>query len=77
MKTKEIDKNEKKLIQIRTKLSFYKKLDGKIQKVLNAELEVDDWAGEVYHKIRVLETELDDLKVEMDLPDSRWDEDEK
>lgn len=68
--------NSKKLIQLRTKLKFYKKLDAKIQKVLNAELEVDDWAEEVYNKISRLETELNDLKTEMDLPDEEWDEDE-
>jgi hypothetical protein len=72
-----MDNNEKKLIQIRTKLEFYKKLDNKINQVLNATLELDDWSGEVFRKIRTLEDELDNLKIEMDLPDNRWDEDEK
>lgn len=71
-----MDLNRKKLIQLRTKLEFYKKLDAKIQKVLNAELQVDDWADEVYSKISTLEDELVNLKTEMDLPDKEWDEDE-
>ncbi len=72
----EISENRKKLIQLRTKLEFYKKLDKKIQKVLNAELEIEDWGDEVYREINKLETELDDFKMEMDLPDAEWDEDE-
>ena len=71
-----MDANRKKLIQLRTKLEFYKKLDKKLEQVLNAELEIEDWSSEVYSKISRLETELDDLKIEMDLPDAEWDEDE-
>ena len=71
-----MDTNRKKLIQLRTKLEFYKKLDKKLDKVLNAELEIEDWSSEVYGKISILETELDDLKMEMNLPDAEWDEDE-
>ena len=55
--------NRKKLIQLRTKLEFYKKLDKKLEQVLNAELEIEDWSSEVYGKISRLETELDDLKI--------------
>jgi len=71
-----MDANRKKLVQVRTKLEFYKKLDSKIEKVMNAELELDEWSEEVYRKKIGLENELSDLKVEMDLPDSEWDEDE-
>ena len=71
-----MDANRKKLIQLRTKLEFYKKLDKKLEQVLNAELEIEDWSSEVYNKISRLENELDDLKMEMDLPDEEWDEDE-
>lgn len=66
--------NKEKLIELRTKLKFYKKLDKKIDKVLNAELEIEDWSSEVYNKILILETELDNLKIEMDLPDSEWED---
>ena len=66
--------NKEKLIELRTKLKFYKKLDKKIDKVLNAELEIEDWGNEVYSKISRLETELDNLKIEMDLPDSEWED---
>jgi hypothetical protein len=71
-----MEDNRKKLIQLRTKLEFYKKLDKKLEQVLNAELEIEDWGNEVYSKISRLETELDDLKMKMDLPDAEWDEDE-
>lgn len=71
-----MEANEKKLIQLRTKLEFYKKLDKKIEKVMNAELELDEWANEVYGKISIMENELSNLKCEMDLPDDKWDEDE-
>lgn len=69
-----MEANRKKLIQLRTKLEFYKKLDNKLQQVLNVELEIEDWSGEVYNKISKLESELDDLKMEMNLPDEEWDE---
>jgi hypothetical protein len=72
-----MEANRKKLIQLRTKLEFYKKLDKKIEKVLNAELEIEDWSEEVYNKLSRLEDELSDLKMEMDLPDEEWDEDER
>lgn len=71
-----MEAKEKNLIQLRTKLEFYKKLDKKIEKVMNAELELDEWANEVYSKISIMENELSDLKCEMDLSDDKWDEDE-
>ena len=71
-----MDLNRKKLIQLRTKLEFYKKLYKKIEKVLNAKLDLQDWAEEVYRKNIGLENELSDLKCEMDLSDNEWDEDE-
>ena len=71
-----MDANRKKLIQLRTKFEFYNKLDKKLEQVLNAELEIEDWSSEVYSKISRIETEIDDLKIEMDLPDEEWDEDE-
>lgn len=71
-----MNENRKKLIQLRTKLEFYKKLDKKIEKVLNSELVIEDWSEEVYSEISSLENELDDLKQEMNLPDEEWDEDE-
>lgn len=71
-----MEANDKKLIQLRTKLEFYKKLDKKLDKILNAEIEIEDYSSEVYSKIQRLETELTDLKCEMDLADDKWDEDE-
>jgi|694.fasta_scaffold52260_10 hypothetical protein len=71
-----MDENSKKLIQLRTKLEFYKKLEQKMNQVFQAELELEDWSDEVYLKISRLEVELEDLKMEMDLPDEKWYEDE-
>lgn len=71
-----MENNRKKLIQLRTKLEFYKKLDAKITKIMNAEIELEDYEQEVYNKIQKVESELDDYKMEIDLPDSEWDEDE-
>lgn len=71
-----MEANRKKLIQLRTKLAFYKKLDQKIKKVLDAELEIQDWGDEVYEKKALLEDELAALKIDMDLPDEEWNEDE-
>ena len=71
-----MDLNRKKLIQLRTKLKFYRKLDSKLQKVLNDELDVQDWSEDVYLKILRLEAEIVDLKFELDLPDNEWNEDE-
>lgn len=68
--------DEKKLIQLRTKLNFYKKLEKKIDSVMEGDLEIDDWSTEVYNKNRIIETELEDLKLEMNLTDDQWDQDE-
>ena len=64
--------DKEKLIVLKTKLDFYEKLENKIGKVLNLELELDDWSLEVYYKILHLESEIDDLKIKMDLPDEEW-----
>jgi hypothetical protein len=71
-----MEANRKKLIQLRTKIQLYKNLDNKIQKVLDAELDIEDWSSEVYCELSSLENELDNLKMEMDLSDEEWDEDE-
>jgi len=68
--------NKKKLIQLRTKLNFYHKLDKKLNQIMNSELEIDDYSTEVYTKISSLEVELHNLKIEMDLSDIEWDKDE-
>ena len=71
-----MENNRKKLIQLRTKLEFYKKLDSKIDSILNAELDLEDYSEKIYLKLQKLENELEDYKMEIDLPDDEWDEDE-
>lgn len=60
----------------RIALKFYKKLNLKIGLMLNAELELEDYETEVYHKIVEKTAELDDFKLEIDLPDEEWENDE-
>jgi hypothetical protein len=71
-----MEDNRKKLIQLRTKLEFYKKLDAKITLIMNAKLDLEDYGLEIYNKVQKIESELNDYKMELDLPDSEWDEDE-
>lgn len=71
-----MDANQKKLIQLRVELNFYKKLEKKIDSIMAGELEIDDYSTSIFHKIRKKETELDDLKIEMNLSDDEWEQDE-
>ena len=71
-----MNENQIKLIQLRAKVSFYKKLEKKIDSIMEGDLQIDDYSTEIYNKNRRLETELDDLKVEMNLSDEEWDKDE-
>lgn len=69
--------NQKKLIQLRTKVEFYQKLGRKIEKILLSEIDIEDYAQEIYNKTVNLENELEDYKADINLPDSVWYEDEK
>lgn len=60
-----MDTNEKKLIQLNTKL------DKKIKKVMNGELTLQVWSSEVYDKITRMEVELSDLKSILNLPNDK------
>ena len=71
-----MNENQIKLIQLRAKVSFYKKLEKKIDSIMEGDLQIDDYSTEIYNKNRRLETELDDFKVEMNLSDEEWDKDE-
>ena len=71
-----MNENQIKLIKLRAKVSFYKKLEKKIDSIMEGDLEIDDYSTEIYNKNRRLETELDDFKVEMNLSDEEWDKDE-
>ncbi|GAB3177567.1 hypothetical protein [Telluribacter humicola] len=71
-----MDENQKKLVQLRTKLTFYRKLEKKIQKVQRGELSLDDWMKEVDLKIFGMEGELTDLMLDMNLSEEDWQEEE-
>ena len=71
-----MNENQIKLIKLRAKVNFYKKLEKKIDSIMEGDLEIDDYSTEIYNKNRRLETKLDDLKVEMNLSDGEWDKDE-
>lgn len=68
--------DQKELIQLRCKLSFYKKLSDKIGRILDGEMTIDEYDDEVYNKIYKTETKLENHKFKMNLPDELWDEDE-
>ena len=71
-----MNENQIKLIKLRAKVNFYKKLEKKIDSIMEGDLQIDDYSTEIYNKNRRLETELDDLKLEMNLSDEEWDKDE-
>lgn len=57
--------NEKKYIQIKTKLEFYKKLDRKIDLVIDTKFTIEELSNEVYAKIKDLEKEFNNLKIDL------------
>ena len=71
-----MNENQIKLIKLRAKVNFYKKLEKKIDSITEGDLQIDDYSTEIYNKNRRLETELDDFKVEMNLSDEELDKDE-
>lgn len=71
-----MDVNLKKLVQLRSRLKTIQEVSDKIDDVLNGNLELDDWSQEAYSEKMLLESQLTDLKIEMDLSDDEWDEDE-
>ena len=73
-----MDKNEKKLIQLREKLSAFKNFKERVEKVLETDIDaLEQLSEDLYYESNQIEKELDDLKMEMELPDERWYEDER
>lgn len=66
----------KRLIQVRQELMTLKNVETSIEQIMNAEIELSDYNETIYNQINQLETELVDLKCELDIPDAEWDEDE-
>ena len=71
-----MEEDKKKLIQLKAKLELYRKIDNKINQVLNAELEVEELSEEIYNEIAGLEEAIFNLKIDMDLSDAEWSQDE-
>ena len=72
-----MEENKKKLVQLRTKLEDYKLFKKKVEDYMFGNIpDIDDLVSELYNEVNSLEEELIDLKMEMDLPDNEWDEDE-
>lgn len=61
----ELTKREQFIVQA-TKLQFYKKLRKKTEAMLNAELEIDDYDTEVFHKILELEDIVDEMEFQLE-----------
>ncbi len=73
-----MDKNEKKLIQLREKLLAFKNFKERVEKVLETNIDaLEQLSEDLYYESNQIEKELDDLKMEMELPDDRWYEDER
>ena len=56
-----LDEKINRFVELKTKNEFYNKLDAKLDLILNAELEVDDYQNEIYHKRVKINTELENL----------------
>ena len=64
---KVMDENEKLLliVKLNYKLFFYKKLEKKIDEVMNGTLDLNDWSDDIHYKISDLEPQIDRLKDEV------------
>lgn len=71
-----METNEKLLVQLRTKLKSCKEVFEQMEKYLNGYLDIEDYHSELYNEICGLENKLEDLKIEMDLSDEDWSQDE-
>lgn len=67
----------KKLIQLRTEFKFMKNVKYDIDKILNGEKDIESYSEFLYLQTDQLESKLDNLKIELDIPDNKWDEDEE
>ena len=68
-----MNKREKFIVK-HTKLNFYKKLDLKINAILDAKLEVEDYSVEINEKINSLDEEVTNLAMELNLSDEDWEQ---
>lgn len=66
----------KKLIELRAALKVYKEIDKKLVPVLDADIELEDVCEDIFYKIENIEEKISNLKIEMNLSDDEWDEDE-
>lgn len=51
-----------KLEELELKLTWYSKLDAKLDKILNGELQLEDYSEEIYSKLSSIEDEINNLK---------------
>lgn len=72
-----MNENEKRLVEMRTKLKAYKEFDKQLEDILNAKIELEDVSNTTYSIISQLEDSLVDLKIEMNLPDKEWEDEIK
>ena len=64
---KVMDENEKLLliVKLNYKLAFYRKLEKKIDEVMNGTLDLNDWSHDIHYKFSDLEPQIDKLKDEV------------
>lgn len=57
-----MENHKTKLNKLKCKLEFYEKLEKKLTKILNAELDVVDYAEEIDDKIESLKEAIEELE---------------
>lgn len=62
----EITTEEAKAKELKNKLSFYQKLNNKLDLILNNKIDIEDYSQEVYDKIEQLEEEVLNLQMKID-----------
>ena len=74
-KEKDRDELNIQLLELKIRIDFYKKLDKKIDRVLQGFLQIGDWQDEAYVKLRTLESEYFEIRLESGLLDEDESED--
>ena len=52
---------------LKAKLAWTKELSLKIDKILNAELDIEDYSSEIFFEINKIENKIDDLEFELEM----------
>lgn len=67
---------EIKLAVLREQSKFVNRLDKQMTKIMNAEIEIEDFNDYIFRVKEILEEKLEDYKCELDLHDDEWENEE-